>query len=314
MRLPQHFRAMNKLPTHLTDNAKQALLKSDSDRIRYVRGVRWIGYKQAEAILTKLEDLFDHPKTHRMPNLLIEGETNSGKTMIIERFKSLHPSCDNEEGEAISCPVLVVQSPPVPDEGRLYNQILEGIYAPYQKGDCPDAKLFQLIRLLEQIGTKILVIDEIHDMLAGPEKKRHQVLNAVKFLGNRLKIVIVAVGTERAANVFQSDPQLTNRFRRMLLPKWERVTTPGKIAFNGLLQRFEKTLPLWKPSDLSQDQLANKLLIMSEGLIGELSTILAEASITAIKSKSERITLKILKELDWVQPSARKQRQQTHVA
>lgn len=305
---------MEKLPTHLTDNAKQALLQSESDRIRHVCSARWIGYKQAEVILAKLEDLFNYPKTHRMPNLLIEGETNNGKTMIIERFKFIHPPCDNEEGEAISYPVLVVQAPPLPDEGRLYNRILEGINAPYRERDRPDAKLFELIRLLEQIGTKILVIDEIHDMLAGPEKKRHQVLNAIKSLGNRLKIIIVAVGTERATNVFQSDPQLTNRFRRMLLPKWERVTTPGKIAFKGLLERFEKTLPLWKPSNLSQDKIANKLIIMSEGLLGELSAVLSEACIAAIKSKSERITLDILKEIDWVQPSARRHRQQTHVA
>lgn len=305
---------MDKLPTHLTENAKQALLRSEPDRISYARRARWIGYKQAELILVKLEDLFNHPKTHRMPNLLIEGETNSGKTMIVERFKTLHPACDNEEGEAIICPVLVVQAPPLPDEGRLYNQILDEIHAPFRERDRPDAKRFQINRLLKQIGTKVLIIDEIHDMLAGPEKKRHQVLNAIKLLGNKLQIVIVAVGTERATNVFQSDSQLANRFRRMLLPKWERATKPGKIAFAGLLQRFEKTLPLWKPSELSQDQMASKLIIMSEGLLGELSTILTEACVAAIKSKSERITLDILEGLDWIQPSERKKRQSTHAA
>ena len=38
----------------------------------------------------------NHPKRQRMPNLLIVGPTNNGKSMIIEKFKRMHKSISKE--------------------------------------------------------------------------------------------------------------------------------------------------------------------------------------------------------------------------
>jgi GTPase SAR1 family protein len=57
---------------------------------------------------------------HRMPNLLIVGDTNAGKTMLANRFVQVHPADDNPHGEAAIVPVLAIQTPPGPDEGRFY--------------------------------------------------------------------------------------------------------------------------------------------------------------------------------------------------
>jgi hypothetical protein len=65
-------------------------------------------------------------------------------------------------------------------------------------------------------------------------------------------------------------------------------------------------LPLKKPSNLIGESLSIKLLSMSEGLIGELSSILGKAADFAIRSGAERIDLKILKEIRWVPPSERR--------
>ena len=65
-------------------------------------------------------------------------------------------------------------------------------------------------------------------------------------------------------------------------------------------------LPLRKPSRLVEKTLALKLLSMSEGTIGALSSVLTKASIKAIESGAERISLKILGEIGWGQPSERK--------
>jgi len=61
---------------------------TDNERIEKIRSSRWVGYTTAKKILDKLDDLLTHPKTHRMPNMLIVGETNNGKTMIVNRFHS----------------------------------------------------------------------------------------------------------------------------------------------------------------------------------------------------------------------------------
>jgi hypothetical protein len=76
-------------------------------RIQRVRQPHWIGYTRSKRILEKLEDLFCYPRVDRMPNLLIVGETNNGKTMIASRFQRLHPAADNANGDHAIVPCIV---------------------------------------------------------------------------------------------------------------------------------------------------------------------------------------------------------------
>src|SRR5258705_4845989 len=101
--------AMKKVVQRLAtevDTLSLGALEGDEERIQRVRSPRWIGYPTAQRILKRLEDLLTYPPTHRMPGLLIVGDTNNGKTMIINRFERLHPADDNPEDETIRLPVL----------------------------------------------------------------------------------------------------------------------------------------------------------------------------------------------------------------
>ena len=71
---------------HLHTKTATYLDDDTEDRIWYIRSPHWIGYPQAGHILDKLEDLLVYSKIHRMPNLLIVGDTNNGKTMLARRF------------------------------------------------------------------------------------------------------------------------------------------------------------------------------------------------------------------------------------
>lgn len=289
--------------SHLGEKAIAALKLGDKQRIDRIRGARWIGYTNAKKILDKLEDLLTHPKKHRMPNLLIVGDTNNGKTMLVNRFYHKHLPNDNPTGDNIILPVLLIQAPPVPDENRFYNSILESINAPYKASDRPDKKQFQTIRILEQLETRMLMIDEIHHILAGNLTKQRHFLNTVKYLGNELKISIVGIGIQDAFNAIQTDPQLANRFEPVTLPRWEMDT-----EYLRLLTSFEHMLPLRKRSNLADVNLALKILAMSEGILGEISAILTKAAVKAIKTRAEHINIQLLDSIDWTQPSDRKHR------
>lgn len=287
--------------THLSEKARAALDLPVNERKEYVQRERWIGYPRALEIIKKLEDLLAHPPKRRMPNLLIVGETNNGKTTVVDRFCSKHPEYDNPEGDGITLPVLSIQAPPSPDEGRFYNTILEKIHAPYKPNDRVDKKQFQSIRILSQTHTRMLILDEFHHIIAGNTNKQRNFLNTVKYLGNELQIPLVGVGTRLAFNALHTDEQLSNRFEPMILPRWKM----GK-EYLQLLASFECMLPLKKPSKLAETETALKLLSMSEATIGELSTILVTASIKAIEDETECITKKLLNSIRWVQPSERK--------
>ena len=76
--------------SHLTTTAQAAAVLPDAERIARIRAERWIGYSRAREALAKLEELLTHPVRQRMPNLLLIGPTNNGKSMLIEKFRRTH--------------------------------------------------------------------------------------------------------------------------------------------------------------------------------------------------------------------------------
>lgn len=286
---------------HLHPSIIQYLELSDAKRIEKIRSPRWIGYPQAQRILRKLDDLVTHPKTHRMPNVLLVGDTNNGKTMLVNRFKSKYPADDNPKGDSAHVPVLLIQAPPTPDEGRFYNILLDSLFAVYKPHDRLDKKQFQVIEILKRVNLKLLIIDEIHHILAGSLNRQKTFLNVLKYLGNELQVPIVGVGIKDAFRALQTDPQLANRFEPLVLPRWE-----FNEDFLRLLASFEHLIPLKQASNLSEITLATRLFSMSEGYIGELSKLLNEAAVYAVNKNIEKITSTVLDSIDWVSPSDRK--------
>lgn len=287
--------------SHLLAKSAAYLTKSDDERIEYIRAPRWIGYPRAQLILEKLDELLAYPKSHRMPNLLIVGDTNNGKTMLVDRFFNKHKPDDNAEGEESVVPVLYIQAPPVPDEGRFYNAILEALFAPYKPSDRPDRKQFQAIKLMKAVGVKMLIVDEIHHLLAGNLTKQREFLNVIKYIGNELRISVVGVGTRDAYRAIQTDPQLSNRFEPLMVPRWS-----NDDEFLDLLATIEQVFPLRNPSNLTDQMLADKILAMSEGYMGELCRLMIAAGTLAIRSGAEQINKKVLDAIDWISPTDRR--------
>ena len=297
--------------THLSKTAKQELLLTDTARIARIRHPRWIKYDIADEVLELLTDLLNYPPKHRMPNILLYGDTNNGKTMIVNQFLRKYPTYNNPSGDRIIVPVLIIQAPEVPDEGRFYNAILEALLVPFRHSDRPDKKRYQVLTVLKQIGIRMLIIDEIQDILDGRPATQQLFLNAMKHLANDLMIPIVGVGTREALTVIVSDPQLRNRFEPILLPRWIiGDQTDPRNPYLRLLANFEKSIPLWEPSGLTKEEMALELLRMSEGLIGELVEILTRAAVLAVKTKKEKITIDLLKQIRWSAPSERKATEQ----
>ena len=270
---------------HLNKTAQETVELSKEARIDRIRSERWIGYTRAQNVLEKLEDLMTHPRGHRMPNLLLVGDTNNGKTMIDNRFYQKPPATESEDGQENILPVMMLQCPPVPDESRFYDSILEKLFAPYKPSDRPHKKQFQAIHLLTQLNTKVLILDEIHHIIAGNLTKQRHFLNTIKYLGNEMQIPIIGVGTKEAFHAIQTDPQLANRFEPEFLPRWKLNT-----EFLRLLISFERMLPLKKPSNLTEDKMSVKLLSMCEGVIGELAAVLRKTAVLAVKTDKEQIT------------------------
>lgn len=288
--------------SHLLPSSQTLMRLTNEERIKYIRADHWIGYTQATTAIEKLHALLTYPERQRMPNLLIIGPTNNGKTMIIQKFLRLNPPQSSRNGTHENIPVLSVQMPTMPDLKRFYNNLLYKLNVPelYNFTSLPKLET-TVLRFLKVVRLKMLVIDEIHNILAGKNDQRHNFLNFLRFLGNELKIPLICVGIKDAYMAIRSDEQLENRFEPFLLPRWE-----NNKEFRSLLASFGAILPLKKRSKLYQPVIAEKILTLSEGVIGEISKILSLSALKAIETGHECIDDAILKEISYHSPIERK--------
>ena len=286
---------------HLIDShAEKCRQMGDQERIDWLVNPRWLGYPRAKEIDTKLEWLFNHPRVTRMPNMLLIGRTNNGKTGLVKRFAARHLPSENPGGEHIIAPVLFVQTPPKPTEAGFYAELLRPLLKRVPNGSVGD-KRARVIEILRSIQLKVLIVDEMHNILAGTGPAQHEFLNVIKYLTNELQISIVGVGDDTLIRAVGVDPQIQNRFEPAWLLKWKFGP-----EFNRLLLSFEKILPLRNASNLTEPQLAMKLAALCEGTIGELSMLLNSATTFAIQKGVEQITSDVLSKCSYRAPSQRK--------
>ena len=280
--------------------AAQGLARLPADeRIQRLRADRWIGYPRAVEALNRLEALYAWPNKQRMPNLLLVGPTNNGKSMIVEKFRRTHPASSDADQEHI--PVLVVQMPSEPSVIRFYVALLAAMGAPLRpRPRLPEMEQLALA-LLRKVGVRMLVIDELHNVLAGNSVNRREFLNLLRFLGNELRIPLVGVGTRGAYLAIRSDDQLENRFEPMMLPVWE-----ANDDCCSLLASFTASLPLRRPSSIATLDMARYLLTRCEGTIGELAHLLMAAAVAAVESGEEAINHRTLSMADYTGPSERR--------
>lgn len=296
----------------LTNEAQEIINKTNEERITYISEDRWIHYPQAEEIIQTLESIKTYEKNKtRVTSILLVGSSNNGKTSLLEEFVRRNPSYDyySENSDkltkeffdnynVIGIPALSILAPNEPNESRLYSNILNKIFAPFNERDSVARKQYLVEYYLDLLNVDMLIIDEIHNILSGSIAKQKQVLNAIKNLSNHLKIPIVLSGTKDALRAVSTDTQISSRFRQIYLKKWKMDK-----EFVSLLATFLKTLPLKKESTILTVNTSMEILELSDGNIGDIVGLLKKAAIYAIKSESERITLKEIKECGYISMS-----------
>ena len=284
--------------THVAEEYRHVLGQSDRQRLDFLDQEILLDYPAATELHKRLKRLLELPKRTRMGNLLIVGESNNGKSTIVEQFQREHGRpYVNDDNEPVK-PVIIAQAPPTADEKSLHLSILKQFHAPHRVTAPATELRYQVIHLLRLCHTRMLIIDELHSVLTGTSRKQSEVMNTIKLLCNELQIPIVGVGTREAVNVLQTDPQHASRFPVELLPLWE-----PNGEFQRLLVGFEETLPLRQASDLWRKEMMEPLHDISSGNLGDLRELLTECARKAIETGKERIDAEIVKSMTWFKPT-----------
>ncbi len=292
---------MNELYPHLHPNYRYLMDLNDETRIASLDDNIWINYPKSDEVIQLLVQALNRAqKKPRVQGLLLIGESNIGKTSIVTQFRIMHEDSsfvDAQEMTRASKPVIYALMKSS-DEKDLYIGILERFFTAFRPTD-PLAKLrHQAIALMRECHVKMLILDEIQNLLRGTATKQRIIMDAIKNLSNELMIPIVGVGTKEAALILATDPQHTSRFDIVRLSKWELDKN-----FRGMLMAFEKRMPLKKPSSLDKKEKATPLYNISRGNLGDLHRLLIECTRYAIQHGIEEITEEIIEKHKWVKPT-----------
>jgi type II secretory pathway predicted ATPase ExeA len=269
---------------HLSPECREEAELPAEERIERIQAERWISYPRAELALRRMDELLRYPQRDRMPCLLLYGATGMGKTKIIRKFVRDHPAVFDGQVGVLESSVVTMQMPPEPDEKSFYGELLGSLQVPVSAA----VNVHQLRRvvreLMQFVGARMLIIDEVHTLLASSYRQQRILLNTFRYLANDLRIPLVCAGTADAKRALTTDQQLADRFEALELPRWH-----NDEAFVRLLASFQSVLPLRQHSDLLAVPMRRLLLERTEGITVRIVRLLESAAIGAIRDGGEKI-------------------------
>ena len=272
---------------YLVPEARSALDLPVEERLAVIDKDIYIPHPKAEHILDSIDRLLSRPTNGRL-GMLISGPSGSGKSTLFKVFTKKHPRVRLTDYDNI--PVLRVETPEVPGGRRFLGAMLEAFgLDDYDKTGFETRKI-RVKKELEGCKVKLVLVDEIHNLLAGSAKLKEETCNLLKNLTNTFNLPMVLAGTERAEHVFRYDAQLVSRFPVFRLPVW----TDGK-AYRLFLKMLESTIPLRQPSGLSSAELAPYILKQSNGVLADIVLAVKSAARLAVLDGSEKVTIDLLK-------------------
>ncbi len=271
---------------HLEPPFRPIALEPAAERITWIQQDRWIHYTRADEALQRIAGLLACPPRNRIPCLLLTGAPGMGKTHIVQKFVREHPSEFDAVTGTTRTRVAAMQMPPEPLEKDFYDEMLMAMGAVVPATASMVSVRARARTFARQFGLRLLIVDEMHAMLAGTFRQQRIFLNSLRFLANDLHLPFVCVGTSEAQQALLTDQQLADRFAAFELPPWR-----DDLAFAQLLKTFAAILPLRLPSDLCQPKIRQRILALTGGVTVRICRVLESAAIAAITSGSERLEL-----------------------
>lgn len=274
------------LGSRLHPVAENSLHSAPRNRMSMIIQDHLIHYPALNQIVTESEWMMFEPRQTRARGLIVMANGGNGKTSVA---KMIHARFSGYESPDMPC-VLRISISGVRDARSFYGRILEELGSPARISHRLSDRELLVQRLLRDVDCRLLILDEVQDVLLGSEREQQRALEGIKLLMNELSMPILAFGTEKSAKGFSADPHLQARFAQFVIPSWRADST-----LTNFLATYERLLPLREASNLAAQDKVAFLAKVSGGVLGKVVTRVKNAALAAIIEGSERITLAGLK-------------------
>lgn len=275
---------------HLALDIEEIADKSAEERIRHIKKKKiWINFTEAKAIYSRMVDLLETKDVDQPGHMAILGDSGSGKSYTFDKFVPAMLSKHADIANSI-VPVLRVQHPVEPKEGRLYDSILAAARVPSRTNLNAAKKQNLVTKIIAELGIKMILIDDAHDAIEGTERQQKMFLTVLRNLAISTDTILVYAGLPTFETLLTHDLQMKRRVEIYRLPVWGKSK-----AFANFLDAYERRLPLRKPSNLKSENTVYELHEMSNGVLDFITKILKDAACSAISSGVERIDRELLR-------------------
>ena len=285
--------------SHLDPKTQAWLELPDLERANRMLIDRFITHERLQPIMDHIDFLRFSPPKSRASGLVVSGLPGSGKTMIARAIERRYPPIAAEGSKAASLPVLTIEMTGAREARALYDRILTELGVPDPKRYVGSDRERMVLKLCRAANLRLLVVDEIQDILTSTARQQRIALDTIKFLMNQLSMPVLALGTAQAPDAMQVDEHLNARFTYRSLPVWKQ--DPYLVNF---LDALERVLPLKQPSQLSSLPITTVLLRLSDGVLDPMMRLITYAAAHAVESGTEQITPQLLERARVEMPTA----------
>lgn len=288
-----------------TLTARQMSRLSDAARAEYDDArVRWMGadivletpdirnLRRLWAVLA-VETRFDTSALSR--TLAVSGAPTYGKSTVVmwiaksyERTeRRRHPNLPTREFQ----PAVYVVTPPATTPKMLMVAFCNTLGLPHANRQNAQDLTEQVIRVLRELRTTLVVLDEIHNVHSN-RRVGAEAASTLKLFAERVDAAFLIAGIDLPRSPVFAGPvgeQLAGRAMRYDMLGYSYRSVAGRQAWNALVATVNDLLPLARQSEGQLDSAAGFLFDITDGSIGRLRALVRRTAIDAILSGRECI-------------------------
>lgn len=234
--------------------------------------------------------------------LLISGPPTTGKTTTLQQLgRSFHlADRARRHGHDDHLPVVFLSVPPAATPKMLVSELARFLDLPI-KANLNQARITDIVcATLLGLGTRLVLVDDVH-LLNTYTRNGAETSDQMKHLSERIPATFVYAGVALDDSPLLNGTrgaQVAGRFKTVRNPPLEHGSPAQRSAWEGLVKGMDDALRLQAHPQGALVRHAAYLHHRTGGRIGSLSALVREAAIAAILDGSEKITKRLLDDIE----------------